>query len=94
MRTVYEIQLFERFRFSADLTEASASIYIVGDDGLDDTCTPYQTADAGHNLHEAAKLALLYCGRDYYAKPGDDRDDYEIVSDLIDGEEIETVSVE
>ncbi|CAL8981522.1 hypothetical protein RHODGE_RHODGE_02853 [Rhodoplanes serenus] len=55
---------FGSFRFSADLTQASAPIY--DEDG---TATPYRTADARHSADHAAVLLLGYYGRDYWLSP-------------------------
>lgn len=87
-RTIYTVQLpFDKFRFSADLAEASAQIRVVGtaDDTDEDWGTQYQTADARHRETDAARLALRACGREYFAAPGDDRSDDEILDELLDG---------
>lgn len=96
-RSIYSVSLpFDTFRFSADLSEPSAAICLVNDiDGEDETqSTPYQTSTARHDVRRAAELALAYCGRDYYAQPGDERDDDEIIADLLDGEEIVCAELE
>lgn len=45
----------ETFRFAADLTEASAGIYLVDRDG-EEFVTPWRTADARHRPMRAAEL--------------------------------------
>lgn len=86
--TIYTVQIFETFRFRADLAQASAPIEYEGADG-EWVTTQYQTADACHDVGRAARLALSACGRDYFAAPGDERDDDEILDELLDGVDVE-----
>lgn len=89
--TIYTTELpwGDTFKISADLTQASATIYNVADDG-EETATQYQTADARHDATEAVMLALSTCGRDYFAQPGDDRDDDEILAEIREQIEVES----
>lgn len=67
--TTYIVKLpFEIFRFSADLTQASATIYTIDGEG-ERSATQFQTADARHDSRQALRLALLSCGAEYYANP-------------------------
>jgi hypothetical protein len=73
---------------SADLVEASALICTVtededGEESLDST--PYQTADAKHRELDAVMLAVQYCGRDWFATPGDPRETDEILAEIRNG---------
>jgi hypothetical protein len=76
---------------SADLVEASAPICTVtededGEESLDST--PYQTADARHRELDAVMLAVEYCGREWYAQPGDTRETAEILAEIRQGVKI------
>ena len=79
---------FDKFRFSCDLTQASSPIRIETEDG-EFTSTQYQVADARHREHDALKLALSACGRDYFAEPDDERDSDDIIEEICDGVDIE-----
>ena len=78
----------ETVRFCADLTQASAPICTIDDDG-ETHATQYQTADAHHRSSEALRLVVSACGRDYYAQPGDIRYNYEILDEVLDGVSID-----
>lgn len=64
---------FEPLTFIADLTQASAPIYYVGVDD-EEFITPYQTADARHDVHAAAMLVIRHLGAEWYAAPNEDAD--------------------
>ncbi len=53
----YKVQMRrgDDFCFAADLTEASATIYLMDDEG-EETSTQWQTADASHRVRDAAEL--------------------------------------
>ncbi len=91
MTTIYTASLsFEpNFRFAANLAEASATIYLVDEDG-ELSPTQYQTADARHSVTEALRLALSACGEDYYVDPSDDRDADEQLAEIVEGADIES----
>lgn len=75
MYKTYRVNLsFGDFHFRADLTEASAPIFDVGVDG-EDIATPFQTADARHREHEAAKLILESNGPEFYLPEGVDEEE-------------------
>lgn len=82
---------FDRLTIEVDLSQASSPITYEGADG-EWVTTPFQCADAGHDEARAMRLVLEYLGRDYYAEPDDDRDDDDIVADLLDGVDIECTS--
>lgn len=70
MTTTYRYRMpwGETLEISADLTHASAPIWIVGneDEGIADTPTPYQTADARHREEEMLRLVVEYLGARWY----------------------------
>lgn len=75
----------ETLTVSADLVEASAPICTVSEDGEGEESldpTPYQTADARHREMDAVMLAVEYCGREWFAEPGDKRETSEILADI------------
>lgn len=78
-----------RFAFDSlitrcDLSEASSPIEYRGDDGSWHG-TPYQTADARHRCGRMVELVVAHLGPDYWRSPesDDDRDDEEIIHDLV-----------
>lgn len=84
--TIYAISTTfgETVHFAADLTQASAPISDVDDETLEiGSSTQYQTADARHDLQTAAELYISTLGREWFAAPDDDRDDHEIIADVI-----------
>lgn len=90
MYTNYKINLgFDTLYMKADLSQASATIYTSADpDEYDWEPTQYQTADASHNLDEAAILAVSCQGRDYWMSPDDEgeiEDDDAYIACLICG---------
>jgi hypothetical protein len=83
--TTYTAKLsFGTFRFAADLTQASAPICLIGDDG-ELSSTQYQTADARHRERDALRLALQACGADYYADPSSDMSADEQLDEIVEG---------
>ena len=75
----------ETLIISADLVEASAPILTVSEDDEGEEITsptPYQTADARHRELDAVMLAVEYCGREWFAEPGDKRETSEILTDI------------
>ena len=81
--TTYTAKLsFGKFSFAADLTQASAPICLVGDDG-ELSQTQYQTADARHRERDALRLALQACGSDFYADPTSDMSADEQLDELV-----------
>jgi hypothetical protein len=63
--TDYTVQLVNDpqilFQFAADLDQASAPLLVLGDTKSEPTMqTPYQTADANHDLYKAAYLLANY----------------------------------
>jgi hypothetical protein len=76
------------FRFAADLSRAETPIYIDDADGNWHS-TQYQTADARHRKTEALRLALRACGREFFGDPNDERDDSDILDELLDGVDIQ-----
>lgn len=62
----------DTLEMECNLSEASAPIIVDGD------YSPYQTADARHRLTDAARLAVLDQGRDWWLSPcceiGEDED--------------------
>ena len=88
--TIYTADLgFDTIRFRADLSQASAPITLVNDEG-EETATQYQTADARHDVRQALMLAIGACGRDYYAQPDDNRGSDEIIAELVEVVDIES----
>ena len=92
MYTTYKINLtFDVLYMRADLDQASATIYTsCSDDPNDDnsfSAIPYQTADARHDLNDAAILAISYMGSDYWLDPSyefdEDEDEDEYIAGLI-----------
>lgn len=82
--TIYTAKLpFGKFSFAADLAQASAPIYLVGDDG-ELSSTQYQTADARHRERNALRLALQACGSEYYADPSADSSAEEQLDEIVD----------
>jgi hypothetical protein len=87
--TIYTANLsFGKFRFAADLTQASAPIYLVDDDG-ELSSTQYQTADARHRERNALRLALQACGSEYYANPDSEESDEEQLDEIVETADIE-----
>lgn len=76
--TTYAIKLtFATIYMRANLAEASSPIYVSccddsGGPSEDDwSATAYQTADARHREHEAAILAVISQGREWWCAPED-----------------------
>lgn len=87
---IYQIKTTwgDKVHFAADLSQASAPICDVDDDTLEfGRSTQYQTADARHNLDEAARLYMSTLGRDFYADPSTDQDDDEAIEAAIESVE-------
>ena len=68
--TIYTVKLSDgsKFRMSADMVQAAASISVDFHDDDEWQNTPYQTADAGHDATLAAELVADY----FRAGPEDD----------------------
>ena len=73
--TTYTIRLNwgDTIQFAANLVEASATIYLIADDG-ERMPTQWQTADARHRPEIAARLVLRSLGSDFWASPDVSRD--------------------
>lgn len=80
----------DKFSIEADLAQAAATIYTIDEEG-ERHATQWQTADARHDERRAIALALQSCGSDYYAEPGDERNDDEIISSIVNNLEIRNV---
>lgn len=66
---VYEVKLtFHSFRFSLDLVEPSATIYMVDDDGLTSP-TQWQTVHIGPKTPYAAAMLLIVTDTEYWIDP-------------------------
>lgn len=81
-RYTAEMPWGESLTISAELANASSPIHYMTDDG-DFVSTPFQTADARHDMRRAMRIAIEFLGSDWYANPDDDRDDDEIVDDIM-----------
>jgi len=85
--TTYRVTLpFATFRLRADFDRAGSDIEVNFDPDADDDSwghTPYQAADARHDVAAAARLAVEHCGRDWYAEPGDEREDEDILDEVM-----------
>ena len=66
----------------ADWAQAASPIRYLDDDGAEQS-TPYQVADAQHRPAVGLRLVLTYLGRSYFADPADDRDEEEILDELV-----------
>lgn len=67
VQRAYEVSMTQGFRFYflADLTEASAPLFLLDDDGSR-RATPWQTADVRHDEREAAALFVGSFGGSYW----------------------------
>lgn len=77
--TTYKIDCgFSSFLLRANFAEASSGITVDfgGDFDEDDTwsTTPFQVADAGHDVEKAVRLVLEQ-DSEWYVDPSDDRDE-------------------
>lgn len=86
MRTEYEVDCgFSSFRISVDLEQAPALISTNFDPDWEEASwdgTPYQTADARHDLEGAIRLVLEYCPN-WYVDPSDPRSEEDQLDDLM-----------
>jgi len=84
MRHTYRYRLpwGETLWINADLAEASAPIVVRGED--EDIPTGLQTADVRHSEREMLRAVLQWCGPAGYRADGDDRDDGEILDEIVD----------
>lgn len=83
-----KLRFGDTLRVEANLAEASAPIKIINDHDGDWRCeetvtsTPYQTADARHDVRRMARLVLQFLGSDYWLDPSipivDTEDEYTI----------------
>jgi hypothetical protein len=91
--TIYECRFdFDTIRIRCDFSEASSPIEYAGDGG-EWHSTPYQCADARHSATRAAEIVTAYLGSDYWRSPDsdDDREDGEIIHDLVAAAGVEPV---
>ena len=72
--SLYRIELpFDRVLMDADMTHAAANIgWIDEDEDGERHSTQWQTADARHDVGEAAVLLIRSFGADYWCEPGVD----------------------
>lgn len=74
----------ETYEFDADLSQASAPIHAITEDG-ELSSTPFQTADARHDADEAALLLMAWWGRDTWLSPDCEVTESESGEELYDG---------
>lgn len=93
--TTHRIDLgFATFLLRTDLVRSEAPIATNFDPEEEEESwseTGHQTADARHSLDGAIRLAIAGCGRDWYAAPNDDRDDDEILDELVSGAKVKVL---
>lgn len=92
--SVYRMEMpwGDEVRFDVDLTQQTSQIKLLPDEeGWEIQSIPYQSADARHCKDAAAELVLQWLGREWYASPDDERDDDDILEELMESVEVEEV---